>query len=92
VPYFKIGQHTRSLMVLNAITAFLQSLPKGFTFSLNSLPPVVSNSLNKTTAVSVITINSIDALHDYLMFFLLRFYGYKIMAPLKEIVIQVFYI
>ena len=61
VPYFQIGQHTRSLMVLNAIAAFLQSLPKGFKFTLNSLPPVVSSSLNKTTSVSVITINSIDA-------------------------------
>lgn len=71
VPYFQIGQHTRSLMVLNAIAAFLQSLPKGFKFTLNSLPPVVSSSLNKTTSVSVITINSIDALYDYFMFFLL---------------------
>ena len=71
VPYFQIGQHTRSLMVLNAIAAFLQSLPKGFRFTLNSLPPVVSSSLNKTTSVSVITVNSIDALYDYFMFFLL---------------------
>ena len=71
VPYFQIGQHTRSLMVLNAIAAFLQSLPKGFRFTLNSLPPVVSSSLHKTTSVSVITINSIDALYDYFMFFLL---------------------
>ena len=58
-------------MVLNAITVFLQSLPKDFKFTLNSQPPVVSSSLNKTTNVSVITINSIDALYDYLMFFLL---------------------
>ena len=58
-------------MVLNAIAAFLQSLPKGFRFTLNSLPPVVSSSLNKTTSVSVITVNSIDALYDYFMFFLL---------------------
>lgn len=71
VPYFQIGQHTRSLMVLNAIALFLQSLPKSFPFTLNSLPPVVANSLNKKTNVSVITVNSIDALYDYLMFFLL---------------------
>ncbi|CCO27488.1 LAGLIDADG homing endonuclease (mitochondrion) [Rhizoctonia solani AG-1 IB] len=58
-------------MVLKAIAAFLQSLPKGFRFTLDSLPPVVSSSLNKTTSVSVITINSIDALYDYFMFFLL---------------------
>jgi len=58
-------------MVLNAIALFLQSLPKSFPFTLNSLPPVVANSLNKKTNVSVITVNSIDALYDYLMFFLL---------------------
>lgn len=71
VPYFQVGQHTKNLMVLNAITAFLQSLPKTFTFTLNSLPPIVSEFINHTTSVAVLNISSIDALYDYLMFFLL---------------------
>jgi len=70
-PFFQIGQNIRSSMVMDAIIAFLQSLPKRFLFSLNTLPPHVSNSLNTSTSVSAISISSIDALYDYLMFFLL---------------------
>lgn len=70
-PFFQIGQNIRSSMVMVAIIAFLQSLPKRFIFSLNTLPPHVSNSLNTSTSVSAISISSIDALYDYLMFFLL---------------------
>ncbi len=33
VTYFQIGQHARNLIVLDNITAFIKSLPKGFNFS-----------------------------------------------------------
>jgi hypothetical protein len=58
-------------MVLKAIASYLQSLPKGFTFSLRSVIPTIVNKLNKRTSVSVISIVNIDALYDYLLFFLL---------------------
>ncbi len=70
-PYFQLGQHTRNLMVIKTIALYIQSLPKVFTFSLNTLPPNVSNTLNSRTSVSVLSISNIDALYDYLMFFLL---------------------
>ena len=59
-------------MVLDAIAIYLKSLPKVFTFSLNSTPPNVHNIMNKRTSVSVISIINIDGLHDYLLFFLLN--------------------
>lgn len=71
VPYFQIGQNTRSLMVIKAIAAFLESLPKTFTFTQNSQPPVVTNTLNIKTSVAVISIANVDALYDYLLFFFL---------------------
>jgi hypothetical protein len=70
-PYFQIGQHTKSLKVLQGIALYLQSLPLGFTFSINSAPLVVSNTLHSNKTVSVISITNIDALYDYLMFLLL---------------------
>lgn len=70
-PFFQIGQNIRSYMVMDSIIAFLQSLPKRFLFSVNTLSPHVSNSLNTATNVSALSINNIDALYDYLMFFLL---------------------
>lgn len=70
-PYFQIGQHIKSLKILQGIVLYLQSLPKGFTMSINSLPPIVSNSMHSNNTVSVISINNIDALYDYLLFFLL---------------------
>lgn len=70
-PYFQIGQHNRSTMVLEAIARYLQTLPKGFTFTLHSEFPRVIKTFNARTSVSVISIVNIDALYDYLMFFLL---------------------
>lgn len=70
-PYFQIGQHIRSSMVLDAISSYFHSLPKGFTISLRTAVPTVVNNLSKRTSVSVITIVNIDALYDYLLFFLL---------------------
>ena len=40
--------------------------------SLNSFTPKVSNTLHSNNTVSVIYINNIDALYDYLFFFLLE--------------------
>ena len=71
-PYFQIGQHTRNSMVLNAIHSYLQFLPKSFTFSQQSKLPQVHKTLNSRTSVSIISIVDIDALYDYLMFFLLE--------------------
>ena len=70
-PYFQIGQHTKNLKVLQCIALYLQSIPKGFTFSINSVPLFVSNALHSNNKISVISINNIDALYDYLMFLLL---------------------
>ena len=70
-PFFQIGQHVRSLFVLEAIACYLNSIPKGFHFSLKSGAPTVNFSLNKKTSVSVISIVNIDTLYDYLLFFLL---------------------
>ena len=61
----------KSLYVLEAISNYLQSIPKGLKFSLRSEAPNVINSFNKKTDVSVISILNIDALYDYLVFFLL---------------------
>lgn len=52
-PYFQIGQHIKSLKVLQGIVLYLQSLPKGFILSLNSMPPVVSNTLHSNNTVYV---------------------------------------
>jgi hypothetical protein len=70
-PYFQVGQHKRNSMVLEGITNYLQSLPKGFTFRLRTTVPNIINRLD-STSVSVISILNIDALYDYLMFFLLN--------------------
>lgn len=70
-PYFQVGQHTRSSHVLEAITSYLHSLPKGFTISLRTAAPTVNKNLNNRTSVSVISIVNIDALYDYLLFFFL---------------------
>ncbi len=71
-PYFQLAQHSRNIAVMEAIAIFLQSLPKLFEFSINSLPPLVTNTLNRSTSVTVLSISNIDALHDYFMFFLLN--------------------
>ena len=71
-PYFQLGQHIRSSMVLNSIANYIELLPKGFNFSLNTLSPNVSYAFNTRTSVKVLSVNSVDTLHDYLMFFLLN--------------------
>jgi len=70
-PYFHLAQHSRNLILLEAIALYLKSLVKGFTFSVNTSSPVIGMTLNKRTSVSVLSIRNIDALYDYLMFFLL---------------------
>nr|YP_010470483.1 LAGLIDADG endonuclease [Inonotus hispidus]UVF37971.1 LAGLIDADG endonuclease [Inonotus hispidus] len=71
-PYFQIVQHVRSSMVLIAIANYLQLLPKTFTFSQQPKIPQVLKTLNPRTTVSVISVVKIDALYDYLRFFLLN--------------------
>lgn len=71
VPYFQVGQHSRSMMVMQAVSSYIQSLPQSSLFTLSSKPPVVTNTVNNRTSVSVLSISNIDALYDYLMFFLL---------------------
>ena len=70
-PYFQLAQHSRNLILLQAIALYLKSLVKCFTFSVNTPSPVISITLNKRTFVSVLSISNIDALYDYLMYFLL---------------------
>jgi hypothetical protein len=67
-----VGQHVKNLFVLEAIASYFKSTPKSFKFSLRSGAPTVINSFNKNTSVSVISILSIDALYDYLLFFFLN--------------------
>lgn len=59
-------------MVLEAISSYLQSLPKGLTFSLLTTAPTVHKTLSERTSVSVLSIVIIEALYDYLLFFLLN--------------------
>jgi RNAse (barnase) inhibitor barstar len=59
-------------MVIEAISSYLQSLPKTFTFTQHSKISKIHNTLNSRTSVSVISIIDIDALYDYLMLFLLN--------------------
>lgn len=70
-PYFQLTQHSRNLILLEAIALYLKSLVKTFTFSVNTPSPVISIILSKRTSVSVLSIRYIDALYDYLMNFLL---------------------
>lgn len=70
-PFFQIGQHSKNVNILKSISLYLESLPKSFNFSINTLSPHVSNTIDKRTSISVISITSIDTLYDYLMFFLL---------------------
>nr|AAX34435.1 LAGLIDADG homing endonuclease [Cyclocybe aegerita] len=70
-PYFQIGQHTKNLKVLQSIALYLQSIPQVFTFSKNSAPLILSNALHSNNKISVISINNIDSLYDYLMFLFL---------------------
>ncbi len=70
-PYFQLAQHSRNLILLEAIAVYLKSLVKGFTFSVNTSSPVIGMTLNKRTSVSVLSISNIDSLYDFLMYFLL---------------------
>lgn len=71
VPYFQVAQHIKSTIVLDSITSYLKSLPQLFTFTLNSPQVAVGKVVNRKTDVAVLSINNIDALYDYFMFFLL---------------------
>jgi len=51
-------------MVVQGIALYLESLPQGFTFSINSLPLVVNNMTHSNNTVYVISITNIDALYD----------------------------
>lgn len=72
-PYFQlaVSNNSRNLILLGAIAIYLKSLVKGFTFSVNTSSPVIGMTLNKRTSVSVLSISNIDALYDYLMYFLI---------------------
>lgn len=56
-PYFQLAQHSRNLILLEAIALYLKSLVKGFTFSVNTSSPVIGMTLNKRTSVSVLSIS-----------------------------------
>ena len=51
-PFFQVGQNIRSYHVLEAIANYLQTIPKGFKFSLKSKAPTIINSFNKKTDIS----------------------------------------
>ena len=67
--YLRAAFHIR--LHSDDIALYLKSLVKAFTFSVNTPSPVISITLNKRTSVSVLSIGNIDALYDYLMYFLL---------------------
>jgi hypothetical protein len=54
-----------------AISNLLASLPNGFKFSLNVRAPVNSESLNKQTDVSTLSLQDIDSMYSFLLFFFL---------------------
>lgn len=70
-PYFQVGQHVRSLPVLASIRMFFGSLPNWVNLSLNSKVPVSTQSLNNRTDVVTYSIQDIDSLYDYVLFFFL---------------------
>ena len=70
-PYFQVGQHMHSLIVLQAISLFFASLPNLFEFTLNSGVPYNSESLNNSTAVYTFSMQDIDSLYAYILFFFL---------------------
>jgi hypothetical protein len=68
-PYFQLGQHIRSRYLLQQISLYLQSLPKTFTFTINSKPPRISNALHTNATISVIS-----AQHKMLMLYMIIYY------------------
>nr|QCQ69141.1 Homing endonuclease [Powellomyces hirtus] len=58
-------------MVLTAISAYLEVLPKAFTYSTNTLPPHVNWTLNKPVSVWSLSISNVDALHYYVIYLFL---------------------
>jgi len=71
-PYFQIGQHIKNLRVIEAISSYLQLLPKSFTLTQHSKISQIHKTLNSRTQVIVISIIDIDVLYDYLLLFLLN--------------------
>lgn len=71
VPYFQIGQHTRSERVLKEIGSFLNNIPNSFNYTLNSPSLCHSTVTHKETQVLVYSYQNIDSLFDTLAHFLL---------------------
>lgn len=71
VPYFQIGQHKKSLFVLNAIESFILKLPKVQCETINNKKPNVHYALNQKTNVYSISIVDIDSLFYYIVPFFL---------------------
>lgn len=70
-PYFQVAQHGNSLHVLRLIESFLGKLTNGFLFSTLSVTPSCSLVLNKATGVYSLTVQDIDSLYGYVLFFFL---------------------
>jgi len=72
MPYFSIGQHARSAVVLDRIKLVLSSLPNTFNFTQDSEPPVVTTTTNSRTNVISLSVQNIDSLYDYVIGFFLK--------------------
>jgi len=75
-PYFQIGQHVRSIHVMDNIQSYLLTLPNLFGFTQNSpvLKPAKTSPLSiaNNQEIMVISYQNVDSLHDTLAFFLLN--------------------
>ncbi|KAJ3113456.1 hypothetical protein HK100_001972, partial [Physocladia obscura] len=69
-PYFQVAQHDRSLMVLQAISAYIAQLTQLPTFSLNTGTPNPIFALNNLTNVWTLSLSDVDVIHDYFVYFL----------------------
>jgi len=66
-PYLQIAQKDSSQSTLNAIKAFIESLPNSQDQTIKLLPPKVTSSTNKKTNVISLVINSIDSLYYFIL-------------------------
>lgn len=71
VPYFQLGQHERSLHVMEDIRLYLSSIDQIFKLTINSPALIPSRVTHQKTKVIVYSYNNVDSLHDTLAYLFL---------------------
>jgi hypothetical protein len=61
VPYFQLGQHERSLHVMEDIRLYLSSIDKVFKFTINSPALIPSRTTHQKTKVIVYSYHNVDS-------------------------------